>query len=51
MAAFRSAETVPIEESVLPKRLLDALLLTLLAGVEVAWLCAIVAAAVWLVVR
>jgi hypothetical protein len=50
MAALRSAETLPIEERVIPKRLVDGILLTILVGVEMAWLCAIVAA-VWLVVR
>lgn len=49
MGAFRSAETLPIEKPVISKRLLDGLFLTILVGVEVAWLCAI-AAAIWLAV-
>jgi hypothetical protein len=38
---------LPIQRSVLPRRILDGLLLTLLVAVEVAWLGAI-AVAVWL---
>jgi hypothetical protein len=36
MAAINSAETLPIEEPVIRKRLLDGLVLTLLVGVEAA---------------
>jgi hypothetical protein len=42
---------LPIEEPVIRKRLFNGFVLTLLVGVEAAWLCAIVAVAAWLVVR
>jgi hypothetical protein len=48
---LRSDEMLPIKESMTRKRLLDSLVPMLVVAVEGAWLCAIVAFAVWLVVR
>jgi len=50
MAPLNFVETLPITEPMIGKRLVDGLVVTLLVGVEVAWLAAFVAAVVWLLV-